>query len=286
MAHAARCASAGVRPDGRRVAHARASGRSWPRRRLHSSHVRRCFDRHRRRGGGGHSPQCHAADAIRMLDTGAAVLRGEAAVPHACDEADQLVAAAARNGGPAAVRREPGLRARSCSGWLRLTPRVGALTHLEVRTLQGLPTWGEFTSDEWGGGALFDLGVHPLAVALLLSPTRRARAAGGSVALSCAAALGHGSDEHAEVSLRYASGFTATSRPAGRPGRSRCGTRRWPGEFRRGARRVAAGAVARAQRRRSGTARGRRRPIPALDQLGYNEQLRALRTTPPPGASR
>ena len=50
---------------------------------------------------------------------------------------------------------------------IELASGIGPLTHLEVRTLQGLPTWGAFTTDEWGGGALFDLGVHPLAVAVL-----------------------------------------------------------------------------------------------------------------------
>ncbi|MCU1501671.1 MAG: oxidoreductase domain protein, partial [Ilumatobacteraceae bacterium] len=81
-------------------------------------------------------------------------------------------------------------------------------THLEARTLQELPTWGAFTSDEWGGGALFDLGVHPLALVLLL-----AGAAGEGRPQAVSAALrggtGHGSDEHAEVQLHFASGLRA-----------------------------------------------------------------------------
>ena len=43
-----------------------------------------------------------------------------------------------------------------------------------MRALQGRPDWGGFLQADWGGGVLFDLGVHPLAVALLV-----ARAAAG-----------------------------------------------------------------------------------------------------------
>jgi predicted dehydrogenase len=73
----------------------------------------------------------------------------------------------------------------------------------------GRPTWGAFTTDEWGGGALFDLGVHPLAVAMLL-----ANAAGEGRVTAVHAGLrggpGHGSDEHADVTLHFRSGFTAS----------------------------------------------------------------------------
>ena len=74
--------------------------------------------------------------------------------------------------------------------------------------MQSLPTWGDFTSTEWGGGALFDLGVHPLAIALLLA---NAAGLGRPVAVSAtlAGGQGHTSDEHADVWLHYASGFRA-----------------------------------------------------------------------------
>jgi predicted dehydrogenase len=75
-------------------------------------------------------------------------------------------------------------------------------------TVQGLPAWGEFTTDEWGGGALFDLGVHPLAMVLLI-----AGAAGegrpNAVAATLRGGAGHGSDEHADVTLHYPSGLRA-----------------------------------------------------------------------------
>ncbi|MDO8391805.1 MAG: Gfo/Idh/MocA family oxidoreductase [Actinomycetota bacterium] len=151
-------------------------------------------------------PQCHAADAIRALDSGAAVVL-EKPLCRTLHEADALVAAAARHGGQL-LYAENLAYAPVVQRLIEMVPRVGPLTHLEVRAQQGLPTWGDFTSDEWGGGALFDLGVHPLAVALLV-----ANAAGHGRPVAVRAVLrdgtGHDSDEHADVSLHYRSGFVA-----------------------------------------------------------------------------
>ena len=151
-------------------------------------------------------PQCHATDAIRLLEAGVAVVL-EKPLCRTLAEADALVAAAARHGGRL-LYAENLAYAPIVQRMIALTPRVGALTHLEVRTLQGLPTWGAFTTDEWGGGALFDLGVHPLAIALLV-----ANAAGEGFPIAVSAVLrggdGHGSDEYARVSLRYRSGLVA-----------------------------------------------------------------------------
>lgn len=151
-------------------------------------------------------PQCHADDAIRALEAGAAVVL-EKPLCRTLAEADRLVAAAAQHGGRL-LYAENLAYAPIVQRLIAMVPRIGTLTHLEVRTLQGLPTWGDFTSDEWGGGALFDLGVHPLAVALLI-----ANAAGHGRPVAVRATLrggtGHGSDEHAEVTLRYRSGFHA-----------------------------------------------------------------------------
>ena len=151
-------------------------------------------------------PQCHAADALRLLEAGASVLL-EKPLCRTLDEADALVEAAQRHPGRL-LYAENLAYAPAVQRMVALAPRVGAPTHLEVRTIQSLPTWGEFTSDEWGGGALFDLGVHPVAIALLL-----ANGAGLGRAVSVRAELrggvGHGSDEHAEVAIGFASGFEA-----------------------------------------------------------------------------
>jgi predicted dehydrogenase len=86
--------------------------------------------------------------------------------------------------------------------------RLGALTHLEARTVQSLPTWGGFTTVEWGGGALLDLGVHPLAIVLLAAAPAQPVAVRAELAGSPAGA--HATDEHAEVSLRFDTGLVAT----------------------------------------------------------------------------
>jgi myo-inositol 2-dehydrogenase / D-chiro-inositol 1-dehydrogenase len=152
-------------------------------------------------------PQCHAADAVRMLQAGASVLL-EKPLCRTLDEADAIVVAAAASGGRL-LYAENLAYAPIVQRLVALAPKVGTPAHLEVRSLQGLPTWGAFTTDEWGGGALFDLGVHPLAVAMLL-----ANSAGLGRATGVSALLrggdGHGSDEHAEVTLHFRSGFTAS----------------------------------------------------------------------------
>lgn len=146
-------------------------------------------------------PAQHAADAMRYLDAGAAVLL-EKPLCRTLAEADALSAVAERHGQRLMYAENlaygPAVRA--------LLERVGELgppTTLEVRSLQALPTWGAFTTDEWGGGALFDLGVHPLAIALLLA--RPARIV--SVRATLRGGAGHGSDEHAEVELHFSSGL-------------------------------------------------------------------------------
>jgi predicted dehydrogenase len=217
-------------------------------------------------------PRCHAGDAIRLLDAGVAVLV-EKPLCRTLDEADLLVAAAARNAGRL-LYGENLAYSPIVQRMVALVPQVGALTHIEVRTLQGLPTWGEFTSDEWGGGALFDLGVHPLAVALLL-----ASAAGEGRPVGVAATLrggeGHDSDEHAQVSMRYRSGLVAHVTASWQAGPDPV----WDAQ-------VAGGlGVVRAELLPVQTLELNGDPvalpataatIPALDQLGYAAQLQAL----------
>jgi myo-inositol 2-dehydrogenase / D-chiro-inositol 1-dehydrogenase len=151
-------------------------------------------------------PQCHADDSVRMLEAGAAVLV-EKPLCRTMEEADRIVDAAARHNGRL-LYGENLAYAPVITTMVSLAARVGTPTDVEVRSLQGLPTWGAFTTDEWGGGALFDLGVHPLAVAMLLA---NAAGLGRAVAVSATlrGGVGHGSDEHADVRLHFASGFRA-----------------------------------------------------------------------------
>jgi myo-inositol 2-dehydrogenase/D-chiro-inositol 1-dehydrogenase len=149
-------------------------------------------------------PQCHARDAIALLDAGYGVLL-EKPLCRTLAEADDIVEASARHGGRL-LYAENLAYAPVVQRLLALVPQLGRPNHIEVRSLQALPEWGGFTTDEWGGGALFDLGVHPLSVALLV-----ANAAGEGTPTSVRAALrgstSHGSDEHAELFVTYASGL-------------------------------------------------------------------------------
>ncbi len=149
-------------------------------------------------------PQCHAAHTIAMLRTGAAVVV-EKPLCTTLDDADAMLAAAAASA-QRVLYAENLAYAPMVAKLLAMTPAMGPLNSLEVRTLQTLPTWGEFTSDEWGGGALFDLGVHPLALAVLVAGASRAGPV-VSVSATMRGGEGHNSDEHAEVELKFGSGL-------------------------------------------------------------------------------
>jgi myo-inositol 2-dehydrogenase / D-chiro-inositol 1-dehydrogenase len=151
-------------------------------------------------------PAQHAEHTLQALRAGAAVIL-EKPLCTTLDEADAIVEAA-EQAGQRLLYAENLAYAPVVRELLDRVGRLGTISHLEVRTIQSLPTWGAFTSTEWGGGALFDLGAHPLAIALLC-----ASAAGCGDVISVSASLtggdGHDSDEHAEVSLRFADGLRA-----------------------------------------------------------------------------
>lgn len=150
-------------------------------------------------------PQRHADDAIRLLDAGCLVLLEKPLCTTLAD-ADRVVDAAARHG--QRLLYAENLAYSPCiTTLLGQVGGLGPLGHLEARTLQPLPHWGGFTTQEWGGGALFDLGVHPLAIVLLAG---RAGGLGGPVAVRCTlrGGAGHLTDEHAELTIRFASGLT------------------------------------------------------------------------------
>jgi predicted dehydrogenase len=144
-------------------------------------------------------PRRHASDCLRALDGGAAVLV-EKPLCTTLTEADRLVAHGGR-----LVYAENLAFAPVVEQAVALTRGLGPLRHLEVRSMQGRPDWGDFLTTDWGGGALFDLGVHPVAVALLLAAP--ARVVEVSAVLEGADDIDV--DEHAEVRLRFDSGLTA-----------------------------------------------------------------------------
>lgn len=150
-------------------------------------------------------PGRHAADARQALAAGARVLV-EKPLATTLADADDLVERS-RAAGHALTYGENLAFAPVVLAAVEAAARLraaGPLRHLEVRALQGRPDWGGFLHAEWGGGVLFDLGVHPLAVALLL--------AGADAQVVAVRARLEGApdidvDEYAEVELIFADGL-------------------------------------------------------------------------------
>lgn len=150
-------------------------------------------------------PSSHVDDAIRLLDAGCHVV---VEAPLACtlDAADRLLAAEARVGRPV-LYSEHLVAAPVIDALLDDVGSLGHLTHLSARALQPPPHWRATSAAEWGGGALFDLGVHP--IGLVLRTATEADA--GPVNALTAVITDAGSDhEHATVRLHFASGLAAT----------------------------------------------------------------------------
>ena len=132
--------------------------------------------------------------------------------------------------------------------------------------LQGRPDWGDFLTEGWGGGVLFDLGAHPLALVLLLADAGagRPRPGGRGPGPAWRAPTTWRSTSTPMSTLTFASGLHARVETSWRdadagarlPGRQR---------RRRGAGRADPPRGARAQRRGAGPARaaGRASAIPA-----------------------
>lgn len=150
-------------------------------------------------------PGQHHGDALRALEAGAAVIV-EKPLCTTLAQADELVAAAESHRNRL-LYGENLAYAPVVIEFLRRVRGMGALTHLEVRAINPLPTWGDFTSDSWGGGALFDLGVHPLAVAVLAASPAVPRFV--QARLDGSPSGRHGSDEQANVVIEFSNDLRA-----------------------------------------------------------------------------
>ena len=158
--------------------------------------------------------------------------------------------------------------------FVRRTRSLGPLRHLEVRALQACRRGAASRAEEWGGGALFDLGVHPLAVALLAVGQRERSArfapssAGGRRARLRRTRRGVARVRERAHSVQRGPSWQAGPEPL------------WDAQAASGHRgragRDLPGAVARTQR---GTGRTPAPPAPTvaiLDQAGYLGQLAAF----------
>ncbi len=147
-------------------------------------------------------PSAHVAQSLAAVGAGAAVLV-EKPLATTLADADALVAA--EEGGARIVYAENLAFAPVVEAALARVATIGRLGYLEVRALSPRPTWGDFLEPRWGGGALFDLGAHPVALALLLAGDDEPV----EVTASLTASEGLAVDDHAEVLLRFASGLVA-----------------------------------------------------------------------------
>jgi predicted dehydrogenase len=150
-------------------------------------------------------PATHAVDAAALLDAGYHVV---VEAPLACtlDEADLLLAAEERIG-RSLLYSEHLVAAPVIDALLDDVAGIGHLTHLSARALQAPPSWRSQSTAEWGGGALFDLGVHPVGLVLRTAFEARAGAPERLTAVITDAGTDH---EHGTIRLHFTSGLEAT----------------------------------------------------------------------------
>jgi predicted dehydrogenase len=154
-------------------------------------------------------PALHRREAARAVEGGATALV-ESPLAATLDDADQIVALAGRG---RVAYAENVVHSPAMAEAVQACRRIGELTHLEVRFTQGRPDEGSRHLDAaWGGGVLFDLGVHALAVALVMAAPARV------VATEAQLAVGDGLeiDDDATVTLTFDSGLRAQVRAAWR----------------------------------------------------------------------
>lgn len=148
-------------------------------------------------------PERHVEDALQALRAGAAAIV-EKPLCTTLAQADALVTAA--TGARFRVGYAENLAfAPVIERAVALRRGLGPLHHLEARALQSRPDWGDFLTESWGGGVLFDLGVHPIAVALLMAAPARVE----SVTARLDAGEGLVVDDHALVELVFDDGLRA-----------------------------------------------------------------------------
>jgi len=144
-------------------------------------------------------PDRHTNDTLQALAAGCVVLV-EKPLASTLGEADAIVAA-----GGQIVYAENLAFSPLVVRTSELVNEIGSLNFMEIRQLSPRPSWGEFLDPARGGGVLFDLGSHAIALALLL--------AGSDGPVGVQATLEHSSDievdDYAEVFIDFASGLRA-----------------------------------------------------------------------------
>jgi predicted dehydrogenase len=152
-------------------------------------------------------PASHVDAAISLLAAGYHVVV-EAPLANTLADADRLIEAEERVGRPV-LYSEHLAAAPAVDGLLSRVHSIGALTHLSTRASQAPPTWrpNDDADAHWGGGALFDLGVHPVGLALRTAVEANA---GRPVSLNAVIVDVGTRHEHGTIKLRFESGLVAS----------------------------------------------------------------------------
>lgn len=150
-------------------------------------------------------PALHRREAERAVDGGALALV-ETPIAATLADADAIVELGSRG---RVAYGENLVHSPVVADAVQVCRRIGEMTHLEVRIAQGLPEASPERLDRaWGGGVLFDLGIHALAVAVLMAAPARVIA----VEADLAAGEGHAVDDDASVTLVFDTGLRAAVR--------------------------------------------------------------------------
>jgi predicted dehydrogenase len=156
-------------------------------------------------------PAQHRREAERAV-AGGALAVVETPLAATLADADAIVALGA--GGGRVAYAENLVHSPAAAEAVSACRRIGTLTHLEVRFAQGRPDWSEHRHDpSWGGGALFDLGVHAIAVALLMAAPAHVVAVESA---KVAAGRNLEVDDDATVTLAFDTGLRAEVRASWR----------------------------------------------------------------------
>jgi predicted dehydrogenase len=154
-------------------------------------------------------PALHRREAERAVGGGALALV-EAPLAATLDDADAIVGLAEQG---RVAYAENLVHSPVVAQAVEACRRIGALTHLEVRFAQGRPEGGPDRLDpSWGGGAVFDLGIHALAVALLMAAPARVVAVEAYLSPGDDLEL----DDDGTVTLTFDSGLRASVRASWR----------------------------------------------------------------------
>jgi len=158
-------------------------------------------------------PARHVDDAVALLDAGYQVVV-EAPIACTLADADRLIAAEQRVG-RSVLYSEHLASSPVVDTLLSRVGGIGAVTHLSARAVQGPPSWRHTGADDWGGGALFDLGVHPIGLVI-----RTAAEAGIGAPVSVSAVINDAGTDHerATVKLHFEAGTLATINVGWQPG--------------------------------------------------------------------